>query len=66
MSDSRYYIDNQIPGKKMNYLIKCKSLVVSLRIVLQACSTTDKTATDKARWGKGSLRPQLTKRRKKA
>ena len=31
----------------MNYLIKCKSLLL-ICIVLQACSTTDKTATDNA------------------
>ena len=31
----------------MNYLIKCKSLLL-ICIVLQACSTTDKTGTDNA------------------
>ena len=31
----------------MNYLIKCKSLLL-ICIVLQACSTTDKTCTDNA------------------
>ena len=31
----------------MNYLIKCKSLLL-ICIVLQACSITDKTGTDNA------------------
>ena len=47
----------------MNYLFKFKSLLL-LCVILQACSTAEKTDIDKAD-GKRSLQPQLIKRKKK-